>query len=62
VSNGENSQKAIEERKERIDAPLDGSTVELFIFKDDPNSTPEVRDFSVWFDAEFRKNPPGAPG
>jgi hypothetical protein len=60
VSNRENTEKAIEDWKERIDALVDGSTVQLFIYKEDPNSRPKVRNFSVWFDADFRKNPPGA--
>jgi hypothetical protein len=60
VSNRENVGKAIEDWKERIDARVDGHTVQLFIYKEDPNSRPKVRNFSVWFDADFRKNPPGA--
>jgi hypothetical protein len=60
VSNRENAEKTIEDWKERIDALVDGSTVQFFIYKEDPNSRPKVRNFSVWFDAEFRKNPPGA--
>jgi hypothetical protein len=60
VSNRENSEKTIEDWKERIDALVDGPTVQMFIYKEDLNSRPKVRNFSVWFDAEFRKNPPGA--
>ena len=60
VSNRENAEKAIEDWKERIDALVDKSTVQFFIYKEDPRLRPAVRNFSVWFDAEFRKNPPGA--
>lgn len=59
VSNRENADKAIQDWKERIDALVVSSTVQLFIYKEDPNSRPKIRNFSVWFDAEFRKNPPG---
>jgi hypothetical protein len=60
VSKHENAEKTIEDWKERIDALVEASTVQLFIYKEEPNARPAVRNFSVWFDAEFRKNPPGA--
>jgi hypothetical protein len=60
VSNAENGEKAIQDWKERIYAISKESAVEFFIYKEDPMLRPEARNYSVWFDAEFRKHPPKA--
>lgn len=58
VSNVENPEKPIVDWKERIYALASGSGVEFFIYKEDPASRPTARNYSLWFDAEFRRHPP----
>jgi hypothetical protein len=60
VSGVRNREKAIQDWKERIYALSSESTVEFFIYKEDPTLPPAARNYSIWFDAEFRKHPPKA--
>lgn len=60
ISNLENREKNIRDWKERICAISGKSTVELIIYKEDPMRRPAPRNLSIWFDDEFRRNPPKA--
>lgn len=61
ISNLENRERGIRDWKERIYAFSGESTVELLIYKEDPMRPPAARNFSIWFDHEFRNNPPRGP-
>ena len=58
VSSTESPEPEIVDWKQRIYAFATDSTVEIFIYKEDPMLRPATRNYSIWFDAEFRKHPP----
>jgi hypothetical protein len=52
-------EKEIEDWKDRIYAYPNGSMIELYIYKkEDSGLQPPSRNYSVWFDTEFRTHPP----
>lgn len=45
--------------RQRIDARIGRDTLQLVVYRERPRKTAGPRNLTVWFDEDFRENPPG---
>ena len=48
----------VKDWRDRVDAIVSEDRVQLIVYKQDPMASPAPRNLTVWFDAEFREDPP----